>query len=301
MKVKMRMDRNPQAEQMADASMIRNLAAQANAIWPQESRLFERYALAPNARILDVGCGSGEITSRLATSYPEARLVGVDILDGPLAYARERYAELADRLTFERGDAFELAFEESSFDLVVCRHVTQSVPHAEKLLEELARVCKQGGWLHVLSEDYGMLHFQERAIDPEKLWRDGVRAYSRATSTDERIGRKTWSFLKALGVVELSVDYAVVDTQRVSRETFAEIIRAWRDGYTGALDLHAGLEKGEVRALFDASIESILDPDAYAVWHVPIVSGRKGVRGAQFAVPPQDERSADATRPPGSP
>jgi trans-aconitate methyltransferase len=72
--------RNPQAEQMAHESMLRNLAAQAEAIWPQESAFFARYVLPSRARIADIGCGSGEITMRLAGRYGEAELVGVDIL-----------------------------------------------------------------------------------------------------------------------------------------------------------------------------------------------------------------------------
>ena len=65
-------DRNPHAQQMADESMVRTLAAQASAIWPQEERLLARYELAPESRIADIGCGSGEITSRLAMLYPRA-------------------------------------------------------------------------------------------------------------------------------------------------------------------------------------------------------------------------------------
>jgi hypothetical protein len=38
-------DLNPQAKEMADESMVRNLAAQAEAIWPQEKPLFDRYRL----------------------------------------------------------------------------------------------------------------------------------------------------------------------------------------------------------------------------------------------------------------
>ena len=62
----MAIDRNPQAEQMGDESMLRTLAFQAQAIWPQEQALFDRYALAGPVHILDLGCGSGEITRRLA-------------------------------------------------------------------------------------------------------------------------------------------------------------------------------------------------------------------------------------------
>ena len=63
-------DLNPQAKQMADESMVRNLDAQARAIWPQEMPLFKRYGLPANAQILDAGCGTGELASRLAELFP---------------------------------------------------------------------------------------------------------------------------------------------------------------------------------------------------------------------------------------
>ena len=74
-------DLNPQAKQMADESMVRNLAAQARAIWPQEAPLIRRYALPAEPRILDAGCGTGEGASRLAELFPQARVLGVDIID----------------------------------------------------------------------------------------------------------------------------------------------------------------------------------------------------------------------------
>src|SRR3954447_3315803 len=74
-------DLNPQAREMADESMVRNLAAQADAIWPQEQRLFDRYALSPDARVLDGGCGTGEISIRLAHRYPGISVLGADIID----------------------------------------------------------------------------------------------------------------------------------------------------------------------------------------------------------------------------
>ena len=47
----MNAEHNPQAEQMGDASMARNLRYQAEAIWPQERPLFDRYGLAGALRI----------------------------------------------------------------------------------------------------------------------------------------------------------------------------------------------------------------------------------------------------------
>jgi SAM-dependent methyltransferase len=267
-------ERNPQAEQMADESMLRNLAAQADAIWPQEQRLFERYSLPASARIADIGCGSGEITSRLAARYPDAELVGVDILEGSVAYARRRYAALAPRVRFEQGDAFELQFVAGQFDLVVCRHMTQSVPEPQRVLAELRRICRPGGWVHVLSEDYGMIHAAAGKVDPDRLWHEGVIAFAHATGSDARVGRSTWSLMKQLGLEDLHVDYIVLDTIRVPRATFSAIIAAWRDGYTQALARHTKLGVDEVRELFDAVVTAIGDPDQYVVWHIPIVSGR---------------------------
>jgi ubiquinone/menaquinone biosynthesis C-methylase UbiE len=272
-------ERNPHADLMGHESMIRTLAAQASAIWPQEEPLFARYALAPDCRIADIGCGSGEITSRLARMYPRANVIGIDILEGSVAYASRRYAALAPRLRFQQGDAFALALESGQFDLVVCRHMTQTIPEPQQALAELRRICKPGGWLHILSEDYGMLHMMPGKLDPDRLWHEGAVEFGRNTGVDTRIGRRTWTLLRALGIEELRVDYVTVDTLRVPRETFAAMMEAWRDGYVDAIGEHTTLSSAEARALFDYIIASIRNPEEYAVWHVPIVSGRKPLTG----------------------
>lgn len=268
-------DHNPQRDQMADASMLRTLRAQAEAIWPQEVPLFARYSLPHEPHIADIGCGSGEITKRLLALYPSARVVGVDILEKMIECTRAATAVFGERAEAVAADAFHLPFRDGEFNLVVCRHLTQAIPHPDELVAELVRICAPGGWIHLVSEDYGMLHFPDGARDPDDLWDLGVRVMARATSTDSRVGRKTWGYMKRLGLENLQVDYAVVDTIRTSRKTFAEIIRAWRDGYADAIASHTSLAAPDVRALFDHAIASIVDQDTYAVWHVPIVSGQK--------------------------
>src|SRR5258708_2317000 len=127
-------DLNPQAKQMADESMVRNLDAQARTIWPQEMPLFKRYPLRSEPQILDAGCGTGELASRLAELFPNATVLGVDIIDVHLELARSRYVNLAPRLRFERQSVFELEIPDRSFDLTVCRHVIHSIPHPEKVI-----------------------------------------------------------------------------------------------------------------------------------------------------------------------
>lgn len=265
---------NPQLEQMADESMVRTLAAQAEAIWPQEAPLFDRYGLGADARILDAGCGTGEIAGRLAQRYPEVSVLGVDILGGPLAVARDRFRDIGPRLTFELRSIFELGLPDASFDVVACRHVLQAVPQVPRVLAELVRVTRPGGYLHLLAEDYAMLHFPTSSPDPSELFPAGPRDYAKAAETDALIGRHIFTHLVELGLEEVRIDYVIVDTLRVARKTFAAILEAWRDGYTQPLSETSRRGPAEIRALFDAAIASILDPRKYAVWMVPIVSAR---------------------------
>jgi ubiquinone/menaquinone biosynthesis C-methylase UbiE len=270
--------RNPQARQMADESMVRTLAAQATAIWPQERPLLDRYGLAGGGRMLDAGCGTGEFAARVAQAFPAVHVTGVDLVEASLEAARQCHPELAARLHFEQGDAFHLRHDDASFDLVACRHVTQAVPAPDRLLAELLRVTRPGGWMHVLSEDYGMLHMMPGALDPDLLWREGPVNYTARTGTDARIGRGTWTLLRSMGLDELRVDYAIVDTLRVEREVLAQILVAWRDGYAEPLAEHSHLTEEQFRAHFDQVIASVRDPAQYAVWFVPIVSGRRPAR-----------------------
>ncbi len=267
-------DLNPQAKQMADESMVRNLAAQARAIWPQEAGLYFRYNLPGDAQILDAGCGTGEISSRLAELFPQAKVLGIDIVDEHLTLARSKYTELAGRLSFEHQSVFELAAEDDRFDLAVCRHVLHAIPHAERAIAELVRVTRPGGYLHLIPEDYGMLHFARGTPDPGDFWHDVPKAFGEATGTDLFAGRNAFGILRAAGLETIRVDYAIVDTLRVPRETFASVIEAWRDGYAESIgELTPVTSEAAVR-YFDRMIADIRDPNAYAVWMVPIASAR---------------------------
>ncbi len=264
---------NPHAAQMADESMARTLAAQAQAIWPQELMLLGRYALPGAARILDGGCGTGEGSRRLAEAFPGATVLGVDVLEQNLDRARAKNAQLGGRVRFENRTIFGLGLPDGSFDLTVCRHVLHSIPAPERAIAELVRVTRPGGWLHLIAEDYGMIHFPKRRLDPQSFWPVVPARFGAATGTDLFIGRRTPAILRDLGLRSVTMDYVVVDTIRVDRETFAAIWEAWRDGYVEPISQHCGLTRAEATAHFDDQIATIRDPNAYAVWLVPVVAG----------------------------
>jgi SAM-dependent methyltransferase len=269
------MDRNPQARQMADESMVRNLAAQAEAIWPQERAYFEAYALPDGARILDLGCGTGEISSRLAELFPPAQVLGIDVLDVHVEYAAARYASLAPRVAFRTGDGFALDLEEGEVDLAVCRHMLQAVPEPERIVAELHRVLKPGGRVHLLAEDYSMMHFHPVPHDTDEFFHKGIVVFGDKTGVDLRSGRKMFTVCRALGFRDVTVKYVVVDTVRIDRETFARIWTAWRDGYADSIAEYSGMDDALVREIFDGMIACIRNPDGYGVWLIPIISAVK--------------------------
>ncbi|MBU6421478.1 MAG: methyltransferase domain-containing protein [Gammaproteobacteria bacterium] len=266
---------NPQKEHMADESMVRTLAAQTEAIWPQERILLADYGLAPNAKILDVGCGTGEFTWRCAELFPRAQVLGIDVLPQQVEYARRRHSALAPRLEFHQGDAFALALPDDGFDLVACRHMLQSVPEPERIIAELIRVTRPGGRLHLLVEDYGMIHAYPTRGDLDAFWQRAMAGFATHMHIDPRIGRRAWFELHSRGIQKLSVSYLTVDTLRVPRDTLARIFESWGDGYAATVAETTGLSVSEARAGFDDISTCIRNPQGYAVWHVPIASGIK--------------------------
>src|SRR6478672_10566216 len=116
--------------------------------------------------VLDVGCGSGSMSRLIARSFPEVEVVGVDVREQYLDYARARAREEGlHNLTFERGDVFALPFPDASFDLVWSKYLLQWLREPKTALAEFKRLVKPGG--HVVSCDYVGCVVEHFPIDPE--------------------------------------------------------------------------------------------------------------------------------------
>jgi ubiquinone/menaquinone biosynthesis C-methylase UbiE len=264
---------NPQAEQMADESMVRNLAAQAQAIWPQEREIISSYGLPENARILDLACGTGEFSARILEAMPRATLLGIDVEREHLKRAGKRCAKFGKRASFETGDAFDLGLPKASFDFAVCRHLFQAVPRPERIAAQMKRVLKRGGRIHLIVEDYSLMLFHPVKINSDMFFQRGPMGLAAATDTDLRIGRKTPAILRELGFKRVRAEYVVLDTLRVKPKIFADIWRAWRDGYSAVIAEKTGQSREQVWNDWNDMISAIENPKGYSVWLVPVVSG----------------------------
>jgi len=151
----------------------------------------------------------------------------------------------------------------------------QAVPDARRALAEMVRVAKPGGRLHLIAEDYGMLWCHPTELDSDDFWQRIPNLYGAAVGCDLHVGRKTFTLLTDLGLSDIKVDYVVVDTLRVPRETFARIWEAWRDGYTDSVVEHTGVPRPEVEERWRQLIACVRDPRCYALWFVPVWTARK--------------------------
>jgi SAM-dependent methyltransferase len=102
------------------------------------------------ARILDVGCGTGQYTLKLAEAYPNAAITALDISKSAVSYALRRGQDAGITLTGVRGAAEDTGLADESFDLVTSFIVLHEVPPhiTKKILAEAFRLLAPGGDIH---------------------------------------------------------------------------------------------------------------------------------------------------------
>ena len=109
-------------------------------------------------RVLDVGCGPGNLLVALSTDIPEL-LVGVDVDAIFLSVGRSEIEKLIEKSSMTpvllRAALPTLPFADASFDLVTCFLVMPHVPDDSVALTELARVLKPGGVLAISGHGFG--------------------------------------------------------------------------------------------------------------------------------------------------
>jgi len=109
--------------------------------------------------VVEVGAGEGRVTERLVERFPDATVIGLDLLDDELA---GDWDDLGLPMFF--GDATRLPFTDDSIDLVVGLEVMEHIPQPERALEEIERVCR---------------HTTVLSVPREPIWRAGNMARGR--------------------------------------------------------------------------------------------------------------------------
>lgn len=127
---------------------IMNLVMTAGA-WRIWQRAFVRQArIGPGERVLDVGCGTGDLCLLVAPRVgPDGMVTGVDISEEMLAVGRRKVAASpwAGRVRLQAGNALALDLPDNSFDVVTSGFMLRNVADLDRALREMHRVVRPGG------------------------------------------------------------------------------------------------------------------------------------------------------------
>jgi SAM-dependent methyltransferase len=129
--------------------------------------------LSPTDRVLDVGCGPGNYTRRIAEKSTEGTVVGIDPSEAMLARAVNH--GVSGNLAYVRGDAAELPFRDAKFDAVCCVGVIHLLEDPMVGLDEMVRVLAPGGRVAI-----GATRSERR----ESSYRRGITLFGADTLTD---------------------------------------------------------------------------------------------------------------------
>ena len=115
-------------------------------------QLVDQADIEPNHQVLDIGCGTGNLTLLVKRLHPRAEVVGLDPDPKALVRARRKAEEQGFAVRFDRGFSDELPFGEASFDRVLSALMLHhlALDAKEKTLREARRVLRSGGAFYAL-------------------------------------------------------------------------------------------------------------------------------------------------------
>lgn len=132
-------------------------------------------SLPADAKILELGCGSGELWKECASRIPAGwALTLTDLSDGMLDAAWRNLIVIKRGIQFEKADAQSIPYADNTFDAVIANHMLYHVPDRKQALKEVRRVLKKDGVLFAAT--LGKNHMREmwdlleRAGNLKRYW-----------------------------------------------------------------------------------------------------------------------------------
>lgn len=167
--------------------------------------LLRQADLRPGHRVLDVGCGTGSLVVLTKTSCPNVEVVGVDPDPKALARAARKARRVGASVQLDRGFSDVLDYPDASFDRVLSSFMFHHLERGEKerTLDEIQRVLKPGGSLHLL--DFG---------GPDAPGhRRGLHSHHRLADNDEHT------------ILALLLDHGFIGARKIAERTVLKLIR----------------------------------------------------------------------------
>jgi ubiquinone/menaquinone biosynthesis C-methylase UbiE len=118
-------------------------------------------------RLVDVGCGTGDVARVLAGRVgPTGSVVGIDASETMISEARRRAGTTTVSVEFRPGDITDLELDNASCDGTLCERVFQHLAAPHAAMAELVRITRPGGRIVVIDTDWGLhaIHGADTAL-----------------------------------------------------------------------------------------------------------------------------------------
>jgi SAM-dependent methyltransferase len=161
--------------------------------------------IAPGMRVVDVGCGPGKTTQKLAELVqPGGSALGLDLSAERTAFAQAHYG--SDRVGFAQRDLLQPLTDLGEFDFAWIRFLLEyHLSDSFELVQNISRIIKPGGTLCLIDLDYNCLSHFGHSPRMERAVAAIMKNVEEKENFDPYIGRKLYSFLYDLGFQEIDV------------------------------------------------------------------------------------------------
>ncbi len=263
------------------------LAAFHQAFLAELTALIALLPLAPNMRVLDVGCGDGFYTRLFADRLiSPGAMVGLDISAACLALARRNIASREARceVSFVAGDVAELPVPRDSFDLVWCAQSLYSLPDPVEAVRQMSIAAKPGGLVAIFENDTlhqlllpwpGGLEIALRAAEYASLAAESPRP------SRYYVGRRLPSVLAAAGLEPLVFRTQCIDRQAPIDRALESFLQSYLQRLVERVGPHLTRQSlHEVKELIDPDNSAYLprQPHFTLSWLNVLAWGRRPVR-----------------------
>jgi SAM-dependent methyltransferase len=161
-------------------------------------------ALAGGERLIDFGCGLGQLTRALARAAGAgARVVGVERSDEQIAEAKRQAEQAGDGVLVDwrQGDVYDPPLDASewgTFDVAHARFVLEHVNDPLRVVRQMVRAVRPGGRVILADDDHDVLRLWPEPPGLMTVWHAYIRTYDRL-GNDPFVGRRLVSLLHSAG------------------------------------------------------------------------------------------------------
>ncbi len=181
------------------------LAVLGRVFWPTTHALLERVGVRSGMRVLDLGCGSGQVSVELARLVaPEGEVIAIDADAEVLKHARALARERGVEVRFEQRDALE-DDGHRDLDLAYARFLLSHVRDPAATLARMRRTLRPGGVLVVEDVDFAG-HFCHPPCAAFERYVELYVAAARLRGADATIGPRLPALLREAGLEAIEVD-----------------------------------------------------------------------------------------------